>query len=101
MHDKTKTTIENLLDEQVYDLLKLKWIKPITDGINSLPIGVITELSNKIQKLSEKYSTTLTDLDTEINETEKMLASFIDELTGNEYDIKGLKEWQLLLGGED
>ena len=101
LHDKTKTTIENLLDEQVYDLLKLKWIKPITDGINSLPIGVITELSNKIQKLSEKYSTTLTDLDTEINETEKMLASFIDELTGNEYDIKGLKEWQLLLGGED
>ena len=30
-----------------------------------------------------------------------MLASFIDELTGNEYDMKGLKEWQLLLGGED
>lgn len=100
LHEKTKTTIENLSDEQVHDLLKLKWIKPITDGISSLPIGVISELSNKIQKLSEKYSTTLTDLDTEISETEKMLSSFIDELTGNEYDMKGLAEWQLLLGGQ-
>ena len=101
LHEKTKSTIENLSDEQVYDLLKLKWIKPITDEINSLPTGVITELSNKIQKLSEKYSTTLTDLDSEINETENVLVSFIDELTGNKYDMKGLAEWQLLLGGQN
>lgn len=97
---KTKTTIENLTDEQVKDLLKLKWIKPITDGIETLPKNVLSELSDKVQKLSEKYSTTLKDLDSEIDETEKELAGFIDELTGNEYDMKGLAEWKLLLGGQ-
>ncbi len=100
LHEKTKVTIENLSDEQVYELLKLKWIKPITDGIDSLPKNVILELSDKIQKLSEKYATTLTDLDSQINETENELASFINELTGNEFDMKGLAEWQLLLGGQ-
>ena len=97
---KTKTTIENLTDTQVKDLLKLKWIKPITDGIETLPKNVLSELSDKVQKLSEKYSTTLKDLDSEIDETEKELAGFIDELTGNEYDMKGLAEWKLLLGGQ-
>lgn len=100
LQEKTKRTIENLTDTQVKDLLKLKWIKPITDGIETLPKNVLSELSDKIQKLSEKYSTTLKDLDSEIDETEKELAGFIDELTGNEYDMKGLAEWKLLLGGQ-
>ena len=65
-----------------------------------MPKNVILELSDKIQKLSEKYATTLTDLDSQINETENELASFINELTGNEFDMKGLAEWQLLLGGQ-
>ena len=51
---KTKTTIENLTDTQVKDLLKLKWIKPITDGIETLPKNVLSELSDKVQKIIRK-----------------------------------------------
>jgi hypothetical protein len=35
----------------------------------------------------------------EIRETESSLSSLIDELTGNEFDSKGLKEFQKVVTG--
>ena len=49
LHLKTKETIENLTDEQVFELLELKWIIPTVSSIHNLPETIITKLSNKIQ----------------------------------------------------
>lgn len=38
------------------------------------------------------------DLDRQIKEAEQSLSSLIDDLDGNEFDMKGLKELQTLLG---
>lgn len=101
LHLKTKTTIENLTNEQVVELLELKWVQPIVTSIHSLPATIIDKLANKIQVLTDKYSTTYSDVAKEINEAEKTLASLIDDLQGNEFDMKGLNELKVLLHGEE
>jgi len=100
LHLLTKKTIEELSDEQVYELLELKWINPLITAINKLPELAINELTAKVQALAEKYETTYSDVVEDIKKTEKELASLIDELTGNEFDIKGLNEFKSLLNGK-
>ncbi|GMQ63481.1 type I restriction-modification system subunit M [Vallitalea sp. AN17-2] len=100
LHLLTKDTIEKLTDNQVYELLELKWIRPLVTSLNNLPEIVINKLSDKVKKLSEKYATTYSDIAKEISETENILASLIDELVGDEDDMKGLSEFKSLLKGE-
>jgi len=68
--------------------------------LNNAPGVVISELTNKVQALAQKYTTTYAHVATEINETEKALAALIDELTGSEFDMKGLNEFKTFLKGE-
>lgn len=98
--EKTKATIENLTDEQVKEMLYLKWIKPLCDAINVLPDSIVSALTNKINTLTKKYSVTLLDVEAQIDETEKAFADMIDDLEGSEFDMKGLKELQKMLKGE-
>ena len=100
LHNKTKTTIETLAQEKVYELLELKWISPLVNALYNLPVKIISELSTKVQNLADKYATTYGDVADEIEETETTLANMINELTGNERDMKGLNELMNLLKGE-
>lgn len=100
LHAKTKTTIEELSDEQVKKLLEIKWIKSLVDNLYSIPDTIVSGLVAKIKSLAEKYDTTYFDIEAEISETEKELCSLIDELCGNEFDMKGLSEFKSLLLGE-
>ena len=96
---KTKETIEGLSDQQVLELLKEKWIVPLTTALNKLPDNIINELAAKVKQLSEKYAITFSDVENDIEKTETELSSMIDELTGNDYDMKGLDELKSLLKG--
>lgn len=51
---KTKDIIENLTDEQVLELLEIKWINPLVSALDKLPDSIIHELSIKIKALAEK-----------------------------------------------
>ncbi|SHM44470.1 type I restriction-modification system subunit M [Flavobacterium xanthum] len=99
LQHNTKTTIEALSDEQVYELLDLKWINPVVTSYNNLPTTVIDELTTKIQTLADKYSTTYSDVANEINQAENSLAELIGDLDGEEFDMKGLNEFKALLHG--
>ncbi|PWI29764.1 type I restriction-modification system subunit M [Flavobacteriaceae bacterium LYZ1037] len=101
LHLQTKDTIEKLADEQVYELLELKWVHPIVTSLYNLPKTIIDELTTKVVALSEKYSTTYSDVAKEINKAENSLAKLIDDLDGNEFDIKGLNELKVLLNSKD
>lgn len=100
LHMLTKETIENLSDETVYELLDKKWIGNLIESINKLPDTIINNLVSKIQALQSKYATTYFEVETEIKETERLLSSMIDDLEGNEFDMKGLSEFKSLLMGE-
>jgi len=100
LHLLTKETIETFSEEQVYELLELKWISPLVNSLNQLPEVLINELTAIVQALAGKYAVTYSHLTEEIHETETVLASFLDELEGNEFDLKGLSEFKSLLKGE-
>ena len=100
LHNHTKDTIEALTDEQALEMLRLKWIVPLVDGINSLPAAVVEALTKRVEALSKKYATTLNDIDAELQTTEAEFCAMLDGLTGNEYDLKGLAELKKLLGGD-
>lgn len=100
LHLKTKETIEGLSDEQVLDLLRLKWIVPLCASLRAMPEAIIDRLEKAVQALANKYAVTYLELDKQIKESEIALASMINDLTGSEYDMKGLSKFQSLLKGE-
>ncbi|SDR88429.1 type I restriction enzyme M protein [Formosa sp. Hel1_31_208] len=101
LHLLTKETIENLEESQIYKLLDLKWVHPIVTSLYNLPKTIIDGLTMKVVALSEKYSTTYSDVAKEINKAENSLSKLIDNLEGNEFDMKGLNELKVLLNRED
>ena len=100
LHLKTKATIEALSDAQVLELLELKWINPLVGAINQLPTVLIQTLTTQVQTLADKYATTYADVAKEITSTEGELASMIDGLTGNPFDMQGLAEFKGFLKAE-
>lgn len=99
LHLLTKRTIENLTDEQVLALLEQKWIDPLNFAMYELPETVIGRFVGKIQALADKYAVTYSNIAARIHDTEQELANLIDELGGNAFDMKGLREFQSLLRG--
>ena len=95
-----KNTIEKLSNEEAVNLLKYKWIDPIVESLNKLPNILINNFTTKLQKISTKYETTYLKIDEEIEQTENELADMIDDLVADEFDLKGLQEFQKLLRGE-
>ena len=65
-----------------------------------LPDRVVNQLNDLVKALGEKYLTTYSDIDSQIQEAEASLAAMLGELTGNEFDLAGLNELRSLLGGE-
>jgi len=100
LHERTKSKIEGLSDDEVRKLLKEKWIDPLIAELMRLPQDVLDGLVAKVQKLADKYAVTYADVAKDIRATEKDLSAMLDDLTGNEFDQKGLSEFQKLLKGE-
>lgn len=100
LETEAKKAVENLTHDEICELLNKKWINPIVTGIDKQIDNLIVEFTNNIQKLSNKYNQTLFDIDNEIKETEKILANMISELTGPDYDVKGLEDLKSLFNGD-
>ncbi len=100
LHLETKNTIESLTDAQLLTALKAKWITPIIDNINSLPITMIDNLTKEMNTLADKYAVTLNDIENDIKKTENELISMLQDLTGSEEDMKGINEFIRILGGD-
>lgn len=97
LHLKTKATIEALGDAQVYALLESKWVSPLVDELHRLPGLVTTNLIDKLEHLVEKYRITYADNARDIKQAEDALVSMLEELDGNEFDLKGIEELKTLL----
>lgn len=100
LHVKTKNIIEALTDDEVKMLLRMKWITKLVKSLYSMPNTIIEDLITKVNNISMKYNETFEDVEKNIVATEKELSLLLDELRGNEFDMKGLSEFKLLLMGE-
>ena len=99
LHEKTKTTIEQLSIEQAMVLLEEKWINPITSGIASLPNNMLNTFITKLTWLADKYKNTFSSVGEKIETTEKEVSTFVDSLTAGSFDMEGLVELKTILGG--
>lgn len=100
LHILTKDTLEKMSLEEGLKLLDIKWNTPIVNSISNLPNLVIKDLVLKVNNLKNKYKDTLLDIETDIEKTSSELNTLIDDLTGDDFDMKGLQELKKLLGGE-
>ena len=100
LHLQTIKTIENLTNEQVYELLHLKWITPLSTKLSAMPSDVIALFTDRVQALANKYAVTYPQVANEIKETENELVQMMSELTGNDFDQQGLNALIKSLKGE-
>ena len=100
LHQRTKGVIERLTDEEVRELLHRKWILPLMENLNSLPDAVLDDFVKQLDAVCKKYETTFEDVESQITNTEHELLGLLDDLQGNEFDMKGIAELKKLLGGE-
>lgn len=99
LEELTKTTIENLTDEQALELLDKKWSSPIVNGIMGLANGLLRNFMQKVVKLSKKYEYTMLDTNDEIEKNESELSSLLEGLEGDSFDMKAIDELKKMLGG--
>ena len=100
LHERTKSVVEHLTDEEVRDLLHRKWILPLMENLNSLPDAVLDDFVKQLDAVCKKYETTFEDVESQIASTEHELLGLLDDLQGNEFDMQGIAELKKLLGGE-
>ena len=100
LEDATRTLVESLTDEQVYELLERKWVDPLMDELMGLPQQSIDRLVKKIEALQEKYQDTYADIAGQISDAERELNEMLGQLVGDEFDMLGIAELRKLLDGE-
>lgn len=96
----TEQKIKSLTDTEIRELLVMKWVNPIYEGICDLPRVLIANLEREIDDLARKYDETFISLDSQISKSEVAVSTIINELNGNDYDMRGLKQLKILLGGD-
>lgn len=92
LEEKTIQAIENLTDAEVSQFLHLKWINPICEGIDATLRSVLSTLESAALALSEKYATSYKQINDDMAVANKQLAELVEQLTGDEFAIRGLKE---------
>ena len=97
--EETEKIIKTLTNEQIEELLYVKWIEPSLEGIHSLGDKLIKDIELKIMNLHDKYSTTMVDIQEKIKESNNELINMMNSLVADESDMTGIKKFQELLGG--
>ena len=90
LEDHTVAAIKSLDMKQINSLLELKWIAPITDAIEALPDKVVSSLADAVNTLAQKYETTYSDIEHELDSSKQTLAELVSQLSGDEFAIEGL-----------
>lgn len=78
--DATISAIKELTDEEAVDLLRKKWVAPLIDSLAKMPGEVISDLTEKIKHLVEKYAVTYQDIANRVSKSEEKLHALIGEL---------------------
>lgn len=90
----TIDAIENLSDEDVEMFLHKKWIDPVCEGINGTLSAVLTTLEKTVVALEAKYAVSYNEINRNIADAQNELSGLIAQLTGDEFAIKGLRNFQ-------
>ncbi|WP_107929295.1 type I restriction-modification system subunit M [Neisseria animaloris] len=99
LHSDTKAAMENLSDEEAFDLLRQKWFTPLNQAMLALPETMLADFSQQLTALCAKYADTYQNIHARRRESAAALAQMMDDLTGDDFDMQGIAAWQALLKG--
>ena len=94
---KTKEKIENLTNEEINQVLIIKWINPIIDCIKSISNTTIDDFAKGLETLKNKYSNPLSEIETSLISKDKELNDLMNELVGSKQDLEALELFKQLL----
>lgn len=97
LHEETKKTIESLDDATVLELIEQKWIVCLQNALTEMPAAIIENFETQVKSLAEKYATTYHDVNSGIVSAQKELSKMLGELTGDDFDMKGIAEFKGML----
>lgn len=97
LESQTIQAVQAVDEETAIDLLRMKWITPLTASLSRMPTEVIALLTERVRRLAAKYATTYQDIALRINKAESRLYDLIGQLQGSEADNIGLAEFQKTL----
>jgi type I restriction enzyme M protein len=92
LENKSIEAIQNLSDDEISECLHMKWIDPVCSGINSTFSDVLSNLESSVLSISEKYSLSYRQINSEVALANKELIELVEQLTGDEFAIEGLTE---------
>ena len=95
LEDKAIQKIQSLTDDEVKELLILKWIEPVIKDVNGVGTGVLNQFISAFVAMQKKYSDPLSDLSADIERTSAELKESLGMLTGSDADMEAVK---MLLG---
>ena len=97
IEQETKNKLVSISYEESMELLSKKWFIPLSESINNLLNDTFKDLILNIKKIESKYDLTLEYIDDQINNTENELFKMLNELSGDEYDNKGIEMFKASL----
>lgn len=99
LHIKTKEIIEGLSEDEALQIVEQKWIAPLVKDIDAISGTIIQEVINAVEYISNKYATTMHDIQSEKNSVRSSLVEMISKINASGADKEGLDEFRLVLGG--
>ena len=100
LHIKTKEVIESLSEDEALQIVEQKWIAPLATELVCISSMIIVDVINKMEYLSQKYATTMHDIQDEKLKIRSNLTKLVGKLDANGADGEGLNEFKLILGGQ-
>lgn len=100
LHIKTKEVIEGLTEDEALQIVEQKWIAPLVKDLDDISEAIIQELMNIAEYLSDKYATTMHDIQNEKKNVRSSLVDMVALLKATGSDKEGLDEFKLVLGGQ-
>lgn len=101
LHIKTKAVIESMDEDTALKITEYKWIRPLVESLSQMPDAIMDKVTEEIIYLSQKYATTLTDIQSEKEAVSKGLVEMLANMNGGKSDMDGLLEFKRILGGSN
>ena len=101
LHLKTKRVIEELSENEALKIVEAKWILPLLLDIDAISDSIVIDMVNALVDLSEKYKTTLNELQNDKKSVSYGLSNMLSLLKADGSDEEGLMAFRSILGGMD
>lgn len=101
LHLKTKRVIEELSENEALKIVEAKWILPLIHDIDAISDSIVIDMVNALVDLSEKYKTTLNELQNDKKSVSYGLSNMLSLLKADGSDEEGLMAFRSILGGMD